>query len=97
MVSALPLLGVKLQVRGGWSADRAMRCCQEVQECQEVHPDTRPVSTHAIGAGETRHGRGGRGRQWRVSGGREKRNRGHEDTVTTDQSQSAKRLERAEH
>ena len=35
-------------------------------------------------------------RPWRVTGGREKRNRGHEDTGTTDQSQSAKRLERAE-
>ena len=41
---------------------------------------------------------GGRGLAPAVasSGGREKRNRGHEDTVTTDQSQSAKRLERAE-
>ena len=37
-------------------------------------------------------------RPWRETGGREKRNRGHEDTGTrtTDQSQSAKRLERAE-
>ena len=30
------------------------------------------------------------------SGGREKRNRGHEDSETSDQSQGAKRLERAE-
>lgn len=52
------------------------------------------------GAGDQGRAGGGGGRglapAMAVTGGREKRNRGHEDTRTTDQSQSAKRLERAE-